>query len=141
MLVEVDIFQRLVGVLLVGGIVGVDQMLHLAALEEVLGDDFIHVFDLHAGIERAFGIHDNDRAGFAKAEAAGADDLDFLLKAGFFDFLLEALNNLSRPGRSTTGTAAAEYMCAIDIHGQFLLSGLLIYPRLRRWCIPSRDGR
>ena len=120
-LVEVNILQALVGVLLVGGVIGIHQVLHVTALEQMLGDDLVHILYLYAGVEGAFGVYDDNGAGLAQAKAARADNLDFLFQAGFFDFLLKALDDLRRAGRRTTGTAAAEHMCAIDIHGQFLL--------------------
>ena len=110
MLVEADIFQRFVGVLFVGGVVGIDQVLDLAALEQVLRHDLVNVLFLDAAVEGAVRIHDDDRAGFAQTKAARADDLDFFFKAVFLDLLVKAVDQFGRAGRRTAGAAADQHM-------------------------------
>ena len=80
------------------GMVGVDQMLDLAALEQMLGYDFIDVFRLYTAVESAFRIDDDDRTGLTESEASGADDLDFLLKTVFLDLFIETLDQRCRTG-------------------------------------------
>ena len=99
MLVEVDVFQSLVGILLMSGMVGVHEMLNLAALEQVLADDLVHIFRLDAAVEGAVRVHDNHRAGFAQTEATGADDLDFMVQAVFRNLFIKPFDQGCRTGR------------------------------------------
>ena len=92
-----------------------------AALNEVLVNDLINVFNLYMAVERAFGIYDNNGAGSAKAEAAGANEFNFLFKAFFGEQRLKAIEKLARTGRSTTGTAADQNCGTEQLHNAYLL--------------------
>ena len=112
MLVEVDILQALVGVLLVGGVISIHQVLHMTALEQMLGDDLVHILYLYAAVEGAFGVYDNNGASLAQAEAARADNLDFLFQAGFFDLLLKALDDLRQSRKTYNRYRRRQSTCA-----------------------------
>ena len=98
LLVEADLVEALLNAGLVGLVIHVDQVLNLAALQQVLGHDLVHVFNLDAAVERSFGINDNNGTRFAQSEAARADHLDFLVKALLLQLLLKAFNQLRRAG-------------------------------------------
>ena len=98
------------------GLFLVDQMLHDAALEKMLGDDLVHIFGVDAAVEGALGIDDDHGAGLAQAKAAGADDLDFAVQPVFGDLLLKARDQLGGTARRTAGAAADKHMCAKKIH-------------------------
>ena len=98
MLVELDFVKGLAGFLILCAMILVDQMLHGTALEQMFGNDLVDIVHLHAGIERAFGINDDDRASLAQTEAAGTDHLDFLVQPRLLDFLFKTLNDLRRSG-------------------------------------------
>ena len=110
-LVELDVLQRGDLDLLTTLGIAVDQSLHDTALQQVLGGDLRHIGDLHAGVEGAIGIDDHDGAHFAKAEAAGAHDLDFILKTQLDDLLLHGFGDLGAVRRSTARAATDHYMC------------------------------
>ena len=98
MLVESDVLKCLGGILLVCGMVCVDQMLDLAALEQMLCYDFIDVLRFYAAVEGAFRIDDDNRTGLTETKASGADDFDFLIKAVFLDLLFKTLDQRCRTG-------------------------------------------
>ena len=98
LLVEPDLAQALLHAGFVGLVIHIDQALDLAAFQQVLGNDLVHVFFLDAAVERSFGINDNHGAGFAETEAARTDHLDFLVKAFFLQLILEAFNQLRGSG-------------------------------------------
>ena len=108
-LVELDVLQGgQLDVLLVG--IPVHQTIHDTALQEMLGSDLGHIGDLHPGIEGAIGIDDHDGAAFAKAEAAGAHDLDFILKIQLDDLILHGFGDLGAVRRGTARAATDHYM-------------------------------
>ena len=121
LLVEADFVQGLdFGGAFVGGAL-IQKLGHDTALDQVLFDDFVDVFDLNAAIESAFRIYDNNGAGGAQAEAAGLYQLDFLIQALFGQQLGEALVQLRRTGRSTAGTAADQDRRTEKVHYVSLL--------------------
>ena len=63
-------------------------------LVEMLLNDLGDILDLDHGVEGALGIDDHDRTQRAQTEAAGGDDVDFLLKAFLDQLFLELLGNL-----------------------------------------------
>ena len=81
-----------------GLVVHVNQALHLAALQQVLGNDLVHVILFDAAVEGSFRIDDNHGTRFAQAEASRTDDLDFLVEALFLQLLLEAFDQLRGSG-------------------------------------------
>ena len=83
----------------------VDETLHATTLEQVLGDDLIHVIYGDAAIERAIRIDDDDGAKLAQAKAARPHELDLVLKVVLLDPRLESVLDLLAARRSTTGTA------------------------------------
>ena len=110
-LVELDVLQGGDLDLLATLAIAMDQTLHDTALQEVLRSDLGHIGDLHAGVEGAIGVDDHDGAHFAKAEAAGADDLDFILQTQFDDLVLHGFGDLGAVRRGTARTATDHYMC------------------------------
>ena len=112
--VKVDVVQR--DMLLLISLFLVDQMLHDAALEQVLGNDFIHIIGTDAAVEGAFRVDDHHGARLAQAEAARADHLDLLVQTVFGDLLFKTLDQLGRSARRTACTAADQHMCAKKIH-------------------------
>ena len=112
--VEVDVVQG--DMLLLIGLFLVDQVLHHAALKQVLGYDLVHIVGTDAAVEGALRIDDDHGAGFAQAEAARANHLDLPVQTVFGDLLLKTLNQLGRPARRTACTAADQHMCAKKIH-------------------------
>ena len=98
MLVEPDVLEGLCCILLVCGMVCVDQMLDLAALEQMLCDNLVDILRLHAAVECAFRIDDDNRTGLTKSETSCADDLDFLIKTVLLDLLIETLDQRRRSG-------------------------------------------
>ncbi len=100
-----------------GHVIHVHQVLHLAALEQVFGHDFIHVLHLDPAVEGALGVDNDHGAGFAQAEAARPDYLNLFFQSLFLQLLLKALDQLMGAGRRAARTTADQYMCAIKIHG------------------------
>ena len=98
------------------GLVVIQKRRNYAALHQMLGNDFVNVFFLNTGIERALGVYDNDGAHFAQTKAAGAYNLYFLLQTLFLDGLFKVLHQLMRSGRSTARAAANQYMGTNQIH-------------------------
>ena len=120
LLVEVYVVEGLDGVVLLDGLL-VEQLLDDAALDEVLVHDAGDVLHGHVGVERALRIDDNDRAGLAQAEAAGADNLHFLVQTLLGKLLFKLLDDLSGVGGRTARTTADHHMRANQIHNMFLL--------------------
>ena len=113
--VEVHVVQGLDGVVLGHGAV-VEQPLDDAALDEVFGNDLVHILDFDAAVERALGVDDDHRAGLAQAEAAGVDQLDLLGKTVLLQQLLKALDEPGRAGRRTARAAADQYLRTEKLH-------------------------
>ena len=88
-------------------------MLHLAALEQVFGDDLIHVLHLDPAIKGAFRVNNYHGASLAEAKATRADDFDFLFQAFFLQLLLKAFHQLLGTGGRAARTPADQDMCAI----------------------------
>jgi hypothetical protein len=68
---------------------GEAQPLHGAAMDEMLGNNFIDVFELDEAVPDGLGINHNRRAVLALIEAAGLIGADEMLEAGIFDRVLE----------------------------------------------------
>lgn len=58
-------------------------------VDKVLGDDLIHIFDLHEAVPDGFGIDHDDGAMLALVEAAGLVGADEMLETRIFDGVLE----------------------------------------------------
>ena len=86
-------------------VIVVDEALDTTTLEQVLGDDLFYVVRGDAAVERAVGVHDDDRAELAQAEAAGADELDLVLKIVLGDLFLEPILDLLASRGRAAGTA------------------------------------
>ena len=144
LLVKADLVQGAV-VRLLGGVIDVDQVLHLAALDEVFFDDLLDIFGLDAAVERAVRIDDDHGAGSAQAKAARAHDLDFLVEMLFLELLLKQADQLMRTGRRAAGAAADQHVCAIELHRDSSYNSggsaarVITVPRRRRWCIRPPD--
>ena len=95
--VELHVVQRLDAA---GGFDGflVQKAGHDAALDQVLGDDLVHVAYLDAAVERAFGVDDDHRADLAQAEATGAHQLDLVGQVVFGQQLFKPVMQKLGPG-------------------------------------------
>jgi hypothetical protein len=69
--------------------VGEAQALDGTVVEEVLGDDFLDVFDVDEAVPNGLGIDHDDGAVLALVEAAGFVGPDVVLEAGFLDGVFE----------------------------------------------------
>jgi hypothetical protein len=59
------------------------------AMQKVLDDNFIHIFELHKAVPDGLGIDHDDGAVLALIEAAGLVGTDEMLEARIFDGVLE----------------------------------------------------
>ncbi len=79
----------------VGAMLGVEagvweaQTLDGTAVEEVLGDDLLDVFDVDEAVPDGLGVDHDDGPVLALVEAAGFVGSDVVLEAGFLDGVLE----------------------------------------------------
>ena len=92
------------------------QMLHDAALDQVLLHNLFYILFFYAGIKSPFRINDNHRAHFAQAKTTGTYNLDFFIQAGLGDLLFKQFNQARGPGRSTPRTSTNQNMRAIQLH-------------------------
>ena len=81
-----------------------------AALDEVLGDDFLDVLGLDLNVERALRKNLDERTLFAETETAGNDDLNLLGETGGLEFLLERFDDAVTAARHARGAAANQYV-------------------------------
>ena len=88
----------------------IDQALHGAALEQVLGDDLVDVVGGDAAVERAVGIDDDHGTELAQAEAAGADELNLVLQVVLLECSLETILDLLASRGGAAGTATDKYL-------------------------------
>ena len=105
------VVQALDGVVLSDGLV-VQQARDGASFQQVLVHDLFNVLFLDHAVKAALGIDDDDGAQRAQAEAARADDLDFIFQAGGKDLVLEGLRDLVAAGGGAAGAAADHYMAS-----------------------------
>ena len=68
---------------------GKSKALHGSAMNQVLGDDFVDVFQVNETIPDGLGIDHNDRAMLALVKTAGLIGADLVLEAGVLDRVLE----------------------------------------------------
>lgn len=68
---------------------GQSKALHRAAMNQVLGDDLIDVFQVNEPIPDGLGIDHNDGAVLALVKTAGLIGADLVLEAGVLDRVLE----------------------------------------------------
>ncbi len=78
---EIDTIERLRRV--VGVLVACHEPFYRSSLYEVFIDDLFNVFNLYHCVHYAFRVYDNDGAFGTEAEAAGDDDLYFLVQVIF----------------------------------------------------------
>ena len=114
---------------------GEAQALHGPAMQEVLGDDFIHVFKLDEAVPDGLGIDHDDWAMLALIEAAGLVGADEMLEASVFDGILEggfellaAMGKAARAGRGLVALVGADE----DVMLKFRHDGFLLRPVLQR---------
>gem|GEM_PF-5740380 len=88
-LVEARIVQR--GDLLLKDFIVVNKALDDPAFQQVLLHDFRDVVDRNTAVEDIAGVDDHDGAEFAETEAAGLDDLDFILEVFCHQFFFHGL--------------------------------------------------
>ena len=84
----------------------VEQAANDTSLEQVLFNNFRDIFRGDAAIERALRVYDHDRAECAQAEAAGTNNVDFLIQTFGADFLLQLFNDLFAVRGRAARTAA-----------------------------------
>ena len=108
-LVEGGVGQGHVAVNLLSAIL-VDQTLHHATLQQVLGDDLGHVVGLHTAVEGAVGMDDNHGTQCAQTEATGLHNLDFFFQTIGLNVLIKGVNDLVTARGGTAGTAADQNM-------------------------------
>ena len=77
-----------------------------AALNKVLGDDFLNVLGLNLNVERTLRKNLNERTLFAETETAGNDYLNLLGETGGLEFLLEHFDDAVTAARHARGAAA-----------------------------------
>lgn len=68
---------------------GEPQPLDGAAMDEMLGDNFVHIFKPDEAVPDSLGIDHDRRAMLALVEATGLVGADEVLEAGIFDGVLE----------------------------------------------------
>ena len=92
----------------VGALYGfaVKELANGITANEMLGNDFVHIFGLNLAVEGAFGVNDHDRAECAKTETTGSNYLDFVFDACELKFFYESLANVHGVRGGTAGTAA-----------------------------------
>ena len=90
--------------------------------DQVLGDDFIHIFELHKAVPDRLGIDHDDRAMLALVEAAGLVGADQMLQTGIFDSVLEgrfqlfaALGKTAWAGRGLVALVGADKEVMLEI--------------------------
>ena len=69
---------------------GEAQTLDGAAMDEMFGHNFVHIFELHKAIPDGLGIDHDDGPVLALVEAAGLVGADEMLEARIFDGVLES---------------------------------------------------
>ena len=96
---------RVADVLFVFG-VGVEQVGHLTAFDDVLVDDALSILGFHLCVEGVVGHNLDDGAALAESEAAGLDDLYVVAQTLLGKDILEVFDNLEAVGAFASGTAA-----------------------------------
>ena len=76
----------------------------------MLGYDLRDIVFLHHRIKRSFRIYDHDRPERAQAETSGFHYADFLGQPVRRDLFFQSFSDPLAAGRSTSGSAADEYM-------------------------------
>ena len=87
--------------------VGEAQALDGTVVEEVLGDDFLDVFDVDEAVPNGLGIDHDDGAVLALIEASGFVGADVMLEASVFDGVLEGRFELFAAVGKAAGTGGA----------------------------------
>jgi hypothetical protein len=87
--------------------VGKAQSLYGAAVEEMLGDDLLDVFNMDEAVPDGLGVDHDDWAVLALVEAAGFVGPDVVLEAGFLNGVLEGGFELFTAGGKAAGTGGA----------------------------------
>ena len=119
----------------VAPLVPVEQALDDAALDDVLGDNLLHVVHRHVGVARPLGVDGDDGPQGAQAEAARAHHLGLLVHALGGQLLFKLRDDLGTLGGGAAGAGADQNMGTNQAH----LTPSLILPR--RWCTRSPRGR
>jgi hypothetical protein len=87
--------------------VGQAQALNGAAVEKMLGDDLLDVFDVDEAVPDRLGIDDHDWAVFALVEAAGFVGADVMFEADILDRVFEGGFELFTAGKKAAWTGGA----------------------------------
>ena len=132
-LVEAGLGQRGGGALALAA--AVEQALDDAALDDVLGDDLLHVLHAYVGVTSTLGIDGDDGAQRAQAETAGAYHLGLPVHALGGQLFFKFRNDLGALGGGAAGAGAHQDVGTDQTH----MTAPPIPPR--RWCSPSPRGR
>src|SRR5665213_2651073 len=97
-------------------------------MDEVLGDDFVHIFQMNEAVPDGFGIDHHRRAVLALVEAAGLVGTDEMLEASVFDGVLEggfeflaAVRQAARAGRGLVALVRTDKYVMLEFrHGDSL---------------------
>src|SRR5699024_9343900 len=103
---------------------------------DVLVYDLLNILRLNVAVVYALRVNHNDRAGSAKAEAARADNLDFLVVSRFFQLFMEVLNDAQGIGGRATRARADQHMRPVDHLLNSPSCPSVIFTQNCRWCIP-----
>ena len=87
--------------------VGETQTFYGTAVEKVLGDDLLDVFDVDEAVPNGLGVDHDDWPVLALVEAAGFVGSDVVLEAGFLDGVLEGGFELFTAVWKAAGTVGA----------------------------------
>ena len=88
----------------------IQQPGYLAALHQMLADDFFRILGLYLRIKRIVRQNLNDRSLLTEAEAAGLQHLDLVLDAGANQCVPQIFHDSMRIRGQAAGTAADQYM-------------------------------
>ena len=132
-----EIVEEHVAVAVAGRLAGtalVVQAFHRLAFQHGGLDELVGIFGLHADIEDAAGVEDDQRAEFAEAVAAGDHDAHAVVQAVVVDGLLQGVAHVHAARRGTAGAAADENLVFFLVFLAFVVTqveqgpGLLVQP-------------
>ena len=108
-----------IGDMLPGGRILVQQALHLAAANDVGGDDLLHVVRPDRGVERTVGDDLDDRSFLAESETARHQDVHLVGDAVFPEGLPEVFHDFRTFGGLAARASAAQ---DLQVRGAFVQS-------------------
>jgi hypothetical protein len=87
-----------------------------SAIEQVLLDDLVNVFDLDVLVEDSVRVHEYDRPDGARAQAACLDDSGLPVDAQILELFGERSADLESAGRDAPTSGADEHVISDVIH-------------------------